>query len=85
MEPEYINLEDHGEWFNFRMEGPTGQTFPVKVSREVMEDFYGASGGSLVQAFVQHEQAIRAKVLSKFDPDAVYTRLNPLELRTTDF
>lgn len=83
---EFVNLNDEGEWLTFRIAAPGG-TLPVKVSREAMDDHFGAGQeqGGMAQAFVRHQAAIEAKAMSKVQPGAVYTPGRPLELHTADF
>jgi hypothetical protein len=82
---EFLNVEDHGEWLNFRVP-IAGGSIPVKMSREALEDHFraGADSVDLVQAYVTNADVIHAKVLAKAD-GKTFTPQNPLELRTTDF
>lgn len=88
MSEPFINVEDHGEWLNFRFrEIGSGFSIPVKISREALEDHFtaGSSLEDLVKTYVQNQDAIHAKVREKVQPGVNYTPTRPLELRTADF
>ncbi len=36
-----LNVEDHGDWLSFGL-SHAGSTIPVRISREAMEEFFGA-------------------------------------------
>jgi len=82
---EFLNLEDHGEWLNFRVP-VEGGSIAVKMSREALSDHFGAGTTSenLAQAYVQHAGVINSKALEKAS-GKIFTPHNPLELRTADF
>ncbi|MET3382703.1 DUF1488 family protein [Variovorax paradoxus] len=88
MSDPFINVEDHGEWLNFRYrEIGSGFSIPVKISREALADHFGANGPSenLVKAYAQNQDAIHRKVREKMQPGVNYTPTSPLVLRTADF
>ena len=82
----YIQPEDHGEWFNFKLPVPGG-SIPVRVTREAMEDHCGADDQpmGLLAACARHDDLIHETARRRMVPGAVYTRENPLVLRTADF
>ncbi|MGJ7489431.1 hypothetical protein [Variovorax sp. ZT4R33] len=88
MRDDFINVEDHGEWLNFRFR-EVGETtsIPVKMSREALTDHFGAGSesGELVKAYAQNQEEIHAVVRTKAKGSGPYTVANPLELRTADF
>lgn len=82
------NAEDHGEWLNIRVQMEDGSsTVPVKISREAMEDHFGAGEGGhgLALAYRKHQQVIHTKVLQKMQISVAYNIDHPIELRTADF
>lgn len=88
MVDEFINVEDHGEWLNFRYRDDSlTSSVPVKMTREALEDHFaaGAESCTLIQAYAQNTDAIHAKVREKMKPGVTYTPAQPLELRTADF
>lgn len=76
------DVEDHGEWLNFRVDG-----VPVQVSREAMEDHFGAGEGtgSLVTAFRIRQAEIVVRVREVLAKGGEYTQQSPLLMRTSDF
>ncbi|HEX2010267.1 MAG TPA: DUF1488 family protein [Roseateles sp.] len=77
---------DHGEWLNFRAPYDGG-TIPVLISREALEDHFGADhrNNDLVRAFLAHDARIVAKALERASEGGVYTDENPLRLTSGDF
>jgi hypothetical protein len=80
----FINIEDHGEWLNFRVQ-IDGQTVPVRITKEAIDDHFGVCGDEpLAQSYARHSEEINAIAISKVTQGSVYTREHPLILRTAD-
>jgi hypothetical protein len=77
-------VEDHGEWFNFRL--LLGDTeLPVRISREAMEDHFGAEAfESLVHAYRHHAEQLHVRLAALVVPGVEYTREQPLVVHTKD-
>jgi hypothetical protein len=82
----FANLEDKGGWLTFRVTR-AGGSIPVRITRETMEDHFGAGPGDkgLAEAYLQHGETINAKVLELAPAGDVYSTENPLKLSTGDF
>lgn len=82
----YIQPEDHGEWLSFRMP-VTGGSIPVRVSREALEDHFGANSvtGGLLGAYARNDELIHELARRRIVPGVVYSHETPLVLRTSDF
>lgn len=79
-----IGLEDLGESLNFRMQHE-GKTAVVRISREAMEDHFGAEPGTtLAMAYLANPGAVHDRVRAKLVPGIHYTRMAPLVIRTDD-
>lgn len=83
---ESSNVEDHGEWLSFGLLH-AGSTIPVRISREAMEEFFGAERGpdSLKKAYEQDAEMIHARAADLVVAGTSYTPDNPLLLRMEDF
>lgn len=80
------NIEDHGEWLSFGL-SHAGGTIPVRISREAMEEFFGAVPGpdSLKKAYEQDAEMIHARAADMVVAGVSYTPDNPLVLKMEDF
>jgi hypothetical protein len=83
---ESLNVEDHGEWLSFGL-SHAGATIPVRISREAMEEFFGAVPGpdSLKKAYEQDAEMIHARAVDLVVAGKRYTHDNPLMLNMEDF
>ncbi|MFS2032483.1 hypothetical protein ACEN8I_00510 [Polaromonas sp. CT11-55] len=82
---EALKVEDHGEWLSFGI-SHAGQAIPVKISREVMQEFFGAApGDSLKKAYELDAEMIHARAADLVVAGTNYTPDNPLVLRMEDF
>jgi hypothetical protein len=83
---ESLNVEDHGEWLSFGL-SHGGTTIPVRISREAMEEFFGAvpGPGSLKKAYEQDAEMIHARAADMVVAGVSYTPENPLVLKMEDF
>jgi hypothetical protein len=83
---ESLNVEDHGEWLSFSLPH-AGTTIPVRISREAMEEFFGAVPGpnSLKKACEQDAEMIHARAVDLVVAGTRYTPDNPLLLSVEDF
>ena len=83
---ESLNVEDHGEWLSFGLLH-AGTTIPVRISREAMEEFFGAVTGpdSLKKAYEQDAEMIHARAADMVVAGVSYTPENPLVLKMEDF
>ncbi|SDN12484.1 hypothetical protein [Polaromonas sp. JS666] len=82
---EALKVEDHGEWLSFGI-SHAGQAIPVKISREVMQEFFGAApGDSLKKAYELDAEMIHARAADLVVVGTNYTPDNPLVLRMEDF
>jgi hypothetical protein len=83
---ESLNVEDHGEWLSFGL-SHAGTTIPVRISREAMEEFFGAEPGpdSLKKAYEQDAEMIHARAADLVVAGVSYTPDNPLMLKMEDF
>ena len=83
---ESLNVEDHGEWLSFGLLH-AGTTIPVRISREAMEEFFGAEPGpdSLKKAYEQDAEMIHARAADLVVAGVNYTTDNPLMLKMEDF
>lgn len=83
---ESLNVEDHGEWLSFGL-SHAGTTIPVRISREAMEEFFGAEPGpdSLKKAYEQDAEMIHARAADLVVAGVSYTTDNPLMLKMEDF
>ena len=81
-----LNVEDHGEWLGFGL-SHAGSTIPVRISREAMEEFFGAGPGpdSLKKAYEQDAEMIHARAADLVLAGVNYTTDNPLMLKMEDF
>jgi len=81
-----LKVEDHGEWLSFGI-SHAGQTIPVRISREAMEEFFGAVAGpdSLKKAYELDAEMIHARAADLVVPGVNYTLDNPLVLKVEDF
>lgn len=81
-----LNVEDHGEWLSFGL-SHAGSTIPVRISREAMEEFFGAVAGpdSLKKAYEQDAEMIHARAADMVVAGKSYTPENPLVLGMEDF
>ena len=80
-----LNVEDHGDWLGFGI-SHAGQTIPVKISREVMQEFFGAAPGDpLKKAYELDAEMIHARAADLVVVGTNYTPDNPLVLRMEDF
>ncbi|SFV03723.1 hypothetical protein SAMN05216350_11734 [Polaromonas sp. YR568] len=80
------NVEDHGEWLSFGLTH-AGKTIPVRISREAMEEFFGAASGpdSLKKAYELDAEMIHARAVDLVVAGVAYTPDNPLVLKVEDF
>jgi hypothetical protein len=82
---EALKVEDHGDWLSFGI-SHAGQTIPVKIPRDVMEEFFGAApGDSLKKAYELDAEMIHARAADLVVPGMSYTPDNPLVLKMEDF
>ena len=82
---ESLNVEDHGEWLGFGL-SHAGTTIPVRIPREVMEEFFGAApGDSLKKAYELDADMIHARAADLVVAGVNYTPDNPLVLKMEDF
>ena len=83
---ESLNVEDHGEWLSFGLLH-AGTTIPVRISREAMEEFFGAVPGpdSLKKAYEQDAEMIHARAADLVVAGVSYTSDKPLMLKMEDF
>ena len=83
---ESVNVEDHGEWLGFGL-SYAGTTIPVRISREAMEEFFGAvpGPGALKKAYEQDAEMIHARAADMVMAGKSYTPENPLVLGMEDF
>jgi hypothetical protein len=80
-----LNVEDLGDWLSFGI-SHGGQTIPVKISREVMAEFFGAApGDSLKKAYELDAEMIHARAADLVVAGVNYTPDNPLVLKMEDF
>ncbi len=81
-----LNVVDHGEWLSFGI-SHEGRIIPVKISREAMEDHFGAvqEPDSLKKAYALDAEMIHARAADMIVAGVVYTQDNPLVLKTEDF
>lgn len=81
-----LNVEDHGEWLSFGL-SYAGSIIPVRISREAMEEFFGAVPGpdSLKKAYEQDAEMIHARAADLVVAGVSYTPENPLVLKMEDF
>ena len=80
-----LNVEDLGDWLSFGI-SHAGQTIPVKISREVMAEFFGAApGDSLKKAYELDAEMIHARAADLVVAGVNYTPDNPLVLKMEDF
>jgi len=80
-----LKVEDHGDWLSFGI-SHAGQAIPVKISREVMEEFFGAApGDALKKAYELDAEMIHARAADLVVAGVNYTPDNPLVLRMEDF
>lgn len=84
----FANIEDRGRSLFVRVTRPGGRgSVPAVISREALEDHFGAGDGDkdLASAYLAHQEAINAKVF-EFDPlGSVYTTDYPMLLGANDF
>lgn len=85
MEP-LLNVEDHGEWLSFEVPY-SGGAVPARISREAMEEHFGAGQGpgSLKAAYTLDAEMIKARAGDFILPGVSYTPDSPLVLKTEDF
>jgi hypothetical protein len=81
-----LNVEDHGDWLSFGLPH-AGSTIPVRISREAMEEFFGAvpEPGSLQKAYARDAEMIHARAADLVVAGVNYTPDNPLVLKMEDF
>jgi hypothetical protein len=81
-----LKVEDHGEWLSFGI-SHAGQTIPVRISREAMEEFFGAEQGpdTLKKAYELDAEMIHARAADMVVAGVNYTPDNPLVLKMEDF
>ena len=81
-----LNVEDHGEWLSFGL-SHAGSTIPVRISREAMEEFFGAvpEPDSLKKAYERDAEMIHARAADMVVAGMAYTPDNPLVLGMEDF
>ena len=81
-----LNVEDHGEWLSFGL-SHAGSTIPVRISREAMEEFFGAvpEPDSLKKAYERDAEMIHARAADLVVAGVNYTPDNPLTLKMEDF
>ncbi len=82
----FLDVEDHGEWLNFAMLH-TGVKIPARISREAMEEHFGAlqGPGSLKKAYELDAEMIHARAVDMMVAGVSYTADSPLVLKTEDF
>lgn len=83
---EFLDPREEGDTLNIRVMFE-GRTIPVVISREAMQDHFGAEENgpkSLVSAYAASAQAIDATVLTCAVPGHAYSRSNPLVIHTKD-
>lgn len=82
----FINVEDHGEWLNFRVQ-VGNQSVPVRITREAIDDHFGDPSEKLPleQIYARKSDEINAFAKSKMVGGTAYTRDQPLILKTADF
>lgn len=83
---ESLNVEDHGDWLSFGL-SHAGTTIPVRISREAMEEFFGAvpEPESLKKAYARDAEMIHARAADMVVAGVNYTPDNPLILKMEDF
>ncbi|MEO7886938.1 MAG: hypothetical protein ABIR76_09360 [Polaromonas sp.] len=83
---ESQDVEDHGDWLGFGLPH-AGTTIPVRISREAMEEYFGAvqEPESLKKAYARDAQMIQARAADLVVPGVSYTADNPLVLNMEDF
>jgi len=81
-----LKVEDHGDWLSFGI-SHGGQMIPVRISREAMEEFFGAASGpdSLKKAYELDAEMIHARAADLVVAGVNYTADNPLVLKMEDF
>jgi hypothetical protein len=81
-----LNVEDHGDWLSFGL-SHAGSTIPVRISREAMEEFFGAvpEPDSLKKAYERDAEMIHARAADMVVAGVNYTADNPLILKMEDF
>lgn len=81
-----LNVEDHGDWLSFGL-SHAGSTIPVRISREAMEEFFGAvpEPDSLKKAYERDAEMIHARAADMVVAGVNYTADNPLTLKMEDF
>lgn len=77
---------DHGDWLSFGM-SHAGSVIPVRISREAMEEFFGAAKGpdSLKSAYALDAEMIHARAADMVVAGVNYTPDHPLVLKAEDF
>ncbi len=85
MEP-FLNVEDHGQWLSFEVPH-AGGFIPARISREAMEEHFGAGQGpgSLKESYALDAEMINARAADFIIDGVTYTRDSPLVLNTADF
>lgn len=80
-----LNVEEHGDWLSFGL-SHAGSTIPARISREVLEEFFGAApGDSLKKAYELDAEMIHARAADLVVAGVNYTPDNPLVLKMEDF
>ncbi|MEO8023426.1 hypothetical protein [Polaromonas sp.] len=81
-----LDVIDHGDWLSFGI-SHAGSIIPVKISREAMEEHFGASKGpdSLKSAYALDAEMIHARAADMIVAGVAYTPDNPLVLKAEDF
>lgn len=79
-----ISSRRHAEWFDFSL--PLGEaTVPVRISREALEDHFGAEAfETLGHAYRHHAEQIHLRVAPLAGQTLTYTAENPLLVHSKD-
>ena len=79
-----ISSRRHAEWFDFSL--PLGEsTVPVRISREALEDHFGAEAfETLGHAYRHHAEQIHLRVAPLAGQTPTYTEESPLLVRSKD-
>jgi hypothetical protein len=82
----FFDVEDHGDWLNFGM-SHAGMKIPVRISRQAMEEHFGAGQGpdSLKKAYALDAEMIHARAVDLMVAGTTYTPEQPLVLNAEDF
>jgi hypothetical protein len=82
----FDDVQDHGAWLSFSMTH-AGTKVAVRVSREAMEEHFGAGQGpdTLKQAYALDAEMIHARAADQIVAGVAYTQDHPLMLGMADF